>query len=325
MRVLAGDIGGTKTVLGLFGPDLESIARKSYPSAQYASLAEIVRAFVEEMGAGRVDRAAFGIAGPVRDGRSKTTNLPWLVDARDLESELRVTRVGLLNDLEATAHGIRALGPKDFELLAPGAAGAQGNQAVIAAGTGLGEAGLYWDGESHRPFASEGGHASFAADNDLAIELLRYLQKRFEQVSWERVVSGPGLHHIYQFFRDTGRGAESQTIARRLTIEDPSAVISAAALTHADPLSESALDLFARLYGAEAGNLALKMMATGGLFVGGGIAPKILPKLKEGGFLEAFTAKGPMSDLVRSIPVRVVLNDQAALIGAARFALTAFS
>jgi glucokinase len=250
----------------------------------------------------------------------RTTNLPWLIDARELAGDLGLGTAGLINDLEANAWGIGALGPDDFAVLNEGAPGAHGNQAVIAAGTGLGEAGLYWDGAMHRPFACEGGHANFAPSGPVEIDLLRYLAERFDHVSWERVVSGPGVFNVYAFLRDTDRGRESAAVAEHLKTDDPSAVVSRSALLGKDPLASAALELFARLYGSEAGNLALKMMATGGVFVGGGVAPKILPKLREGGFMDAFKAKGPMRRLVESIPVRVVLNDKAALIGAARFA-----
>ena len=260
------------------------------------------------------------VAGPVVDGRVRTTNLPWLIDARELAGDLGLGTAGLINDLEANAWGIGALGPDDFAVLNEGAPGAHGNQAVIAAGTGLGEAGLYWDGAMHRPFACEGGHANFAPSGPVEIDLLRYLAERFDHVSWERVVSGPGVFNVYAFLRDTDRGRESAAVAEHLKTDDPSAVVSRSALLGKDPLASAALELFARLYGSEAGNLALKMMATGGVFVGGGVAPKILPKLREGGFMDAFKAKGPMRRLVESIPVRVVLNDKAALIGAARFA-----
>lgn len=319
MTTLAGDVGGTKTVLALFGDTFDTIAQKSYPSRDHPDLTEIVRAFMTETGA-RVTRAAFGVAGPVRHGRSKTTNLPWVVDSKDLARELGLARTGLINDLEANAYGIAALGADDFLVLSEGAPDARGNQAVIAAGTGLGEAGLYWDGRTHRPFSSEGGHSGLAPRDETEIALLRYLLERFDHVSCERAISGPGLHLIYLFLRDTGRGAESDGIAARMRAEDPAAVISRAALDHEDPLCERTLDLFVRLYGAEAGNLALKLMATGGVFLGGGIAPKIVGKLRDGAFMASFTAKGPMTALVESMPVRVVLNDRAALLGAARYA-----
>lgn len=322
--ILAGDIGGTNTRLALFetpggsGVSPEKglgrqalVVEERFPSREHATLDEIVRAFVAKHGA-RVEAACFGIAGPVKGGRSETTNLPWVVDARRLAGELGTERVGLVNDLEANAHGIAELAPADFHVLNAGAAGAAGNAAVISAGTGLGEAGLAWDGARHHPFASEGGHADFAPRGDLEIELWRFLTKEFRlsHVSWERVLSGPGLVNIHRFLG----GAL-----------DSAAAISAAAAAGRDRAAVQALDLFVSIYGAEAGNLALKVMATGGVFVGGGIAPKILPKLAEGGFVEAFVAKGRMRGLLEAIPVRVVLNDRAALLGAARVAALAVS
>jgi glucokinase len=228
--------------------------------------------------------------------------------------------VWLLNDLEANAYGIATLAPEDFLTLNEGAPQAEGNAAVIAAGTGLGEAGLYWDGRRHRPFASEGGHASFAPSNTLQVELLRYLLTHFTHVSWERVLSGPGLHTIYTFLRDTGRGIEPAWLSEEIHTGDPAAAISGAALEDRCALCMQALDLFVALYGAEAGNLALKVMATGGVFVGGGIAPKIIEKLKDATFMQAFTAKGRLQPLLETIPVHVILNDQTALYGAARYA-----
>jgi glucokinase len=228
--------------------------------------------------------------------------------------------VALLNDLEANAYGLAMLAPDDFVALNNGTTEASGNMAIIAAGTGLGEAGLHWDGGQHHPFASEGGHASFAPSNAFQIELLSYLLREFTHVSWERVVSGPGLYNIYRFLRDTGRGEEPPWLGEEIRRGDPAAVISQAALAGSSALCGQALDLFIALYGAEAGNLALKLMASGGVFVGGGIAPKIITKLRDSTFIEAFVAKGRMQSLLQDIPVRVILNDKAALLGAARFA-----
>ncbi|HEX7124294.1 MAG TPA: glucokinase, partial [Thermodesulfobacteriota bacterium] len=205
----------------------------------------------------------------------------------------------------------------------PGVRGAGGNQAIIAAGTGLGETGLYWDGSKHHPFATEGGHADFAPRDELEIELLRYLLRELDRVSVERVVSGPGLYRIYRFLRDTGRGEEPVWLAEALRRGDPPRVVSEAALAGRSGLCAQALDLFVSLYGAEAGNLALKTMATGGVFVAGGIAPRIVEKLKDGRFMEAFVAKGRLESILAAIPVRVILNDTAALLGAARYAMPA--
>jgi glucokinase len=243
-----------------------------------------------------------------------------VVDSDLVARELGLKSVGLINDLEANAWGIAVLEAKDLVVLNEGAADASGNAAIISAGTGLGEAGLYWDGKQHRPFATEGGHTDFAPRSRLEMDLLEYLLKEFQRVSYERVVSGPGLLNIYRFLRDAGRGEEPGWLARRMRGEDPAAVISRAALDGESDLCAQALDLFVSMYGAEAGNLALKVMATGGVFLGGGIAPRIIRKLEEPAFLNAFTAKGRMKPLLQAMPVRVILNDKTALLGAARFA-----
>jgi glucokinase len=319
--ILAGDIGGTKTRLAFFetdGPELRPAAEATYQSQAYPGLADIVRDFLNAHRR-RPARISLGIAGPVRAGRVQTPNLPWIVDAGQLEAQLQCGPVGLLNDLEANAHGLRVLGPDDLAVLNAGATGATGNAALISAGTGLGEAGLFWDGARHRPFASEGGHADFAPRTPLERELDAHLAGRFGHVSYERVLSGPGLVNIYGFLQQRGgHPDELPALKARLNLADEAAAISAAALTGQSELCTQALDLLVSIYGAEAGNLALKMLATGGVYIGGGIAPKLLPKLREPAFLEAFTAKGRMRDLLLDIPVRVVLNDRAALLGAAR-------
>jgi glucokinase len=243
-----------------------------------------------------------------------------VVDAEQLAQQFRLTRVWLINDLEANAYGVATLAPEDFVVLNEGTPDAEGNAAVIAAGTGLGEAGLYWDGKQHWPFASEGGHASFAPDDALQVELLQYLKQQFTHVSWERVLSGPGLYNIYTFLRDTQRGIEQAWLTEELRQVDPPAAIAGAALAGTCDLCVQALDLCVALYGAEAGNLALKVMATGGVFVGGGIAPKIVAKLKESTFMRAFCAKGRLQPVLAAIPVRVIMNDKTALYGAARCA-----
>ncbi len=325
--ILAGDIGGTKTNLACFeveGMRLKPVVEGTFSSREHASLDEIVRQFVLAHTL-RVEYACFGVAGPVRHGRCEATNLAWVVDARQLASELGIERVTLMNDLEANAYGVAALEPKDFVLLNEGAPDAEGNAAVIAAGTGLGEAGLYWDGTQHRAFACEGGHADFAPRNALEMELLRYLLTQFQHISYERVLSGPGLHNIYKFLRDTGRGEEAAWLTEEMHAHDPSAAISRAALGGRCALCVQALDLFVSLYGAEAANLALKVMAVGGVFVGGGIAPKIVAKLRDGTFMKAFTAKGRLKPLLEAMPVRVILNDKTALLGAARCAYLSMS
>jgi glucokinase len=318
--ILAGDIGGTNTRLAFFkidGKRLTAAVEGVFASRDHKSLEEIVAAFVSQHGL-PVEHACIGVAGPVRNGRCEGVNLPWVVDGRQLAALLGLKAVGLINDLEATGYGISALEASDFIVLNEGAPGASGNAAIIAAGTGLGEAGLYWNGADYLPIASEGGHADFAPRNALEIELLRYLQARFTHVSWERVLSGPGLFNIYKFLRDAGRGEEPDWLANAIRDRDAAAVISEAALEGRSPLCAQALDLFVSFYGAEAGNLALKFLAAGGIFVGGGIAPRIIEKLKDSTFMSAFISKGRLNSLLEAIPVRVILNDKAALLGAAR-------
>lgn len=321
--ILAGDIGGTHTRLALFevaNGHFSLVSASVFRSREYSGLDEIVAKFVDTASA-HPDTACFGIAGPVRNGRVEASNLPWVVESKRLADELHIHKAVLINDLEANAWGISALDPGDVVTLHPGSKKPVGNQAVIAAGTGLGEAGMYWDGSQHQIFASEGGHADFAPLDDLQIQLLRYLQARYGHVSYERVVSGPGLVNVFHFLRDTGHGTEPSWLIEEMAQGDPAAAISRAAMDGRCALSEQALDLFVAVYGAETGNLALKMMATGGVFVGGGIAPKILPKLAGPLFMEAFLSKGRMSPLVESMPVYVITNDKAALLGAARCAL----
>jgi glucokinase len=320
--ILAGDVGGTKTTLAIFDEvdqRLVELEKERFPSQAHKGLDAIVGTFM----AGRqrkVQWACFGVAGPVKDGRSKTTNLPWVVDARALADNLGLQTVELINDLEANAYGIGVLGSEDFAFLNEGSSDAVGNAAIIAAGTGLGEAGIYWDGRHHHPFACEGGHTDFAPRNETEVELLRFLLNRFDRVSYERILSGPGLFSIYQFLRDTGKEEEPLWLKEEISQGDPGAAISRAALSQESELCIRALDLFVSLYGAEAGNLALKVLAGGGLFVGGGIAPKIIEKLGDGTFMEAFLAKGRMRPLLEAMPVRVVLNEQTALLGAAHCA-----
>ena len=320
--ILAGDIGGTKVNLGLFETSAQRVklvAEGSYPSQKHARFEEIINEFLATAGSREITSAGFGVAGPVRKGRVHPTNLPWNLDAATLAGELKLGAVSLLNDLEANAYGLAELSPEDFHVLNPGEPGAMGNAAMIAAGTGLGEAGLYWDGRQHRPFACEGGHASFAPDTELDDRLFDWLHARFGHVSWERALSGPGLFNIYQFLCETHRGDEPPELAEALRTGDHAAVISQAANAGTSSRCVQALDLFVGYYGAEAGNLALKIMSTGGMFIGGGIAPKILKQL-ESGFLPAFVNLGRMKPLLEAMPVRVILNPKTALLGAAHYA-----
>jgi glucokinase len=320
--ILAGDIGGTNTRLALVeaaGDELRIAAEKTFPSRERTSLEAAIAEFLSHHNC-NLTRASFGIAGPVRNGRCEATNLPWVVDAKVVAKRLRLRCVGLINDLEANAYGVTILRSKDFVTLNRGVRSAKGNMAIISAGTGLGEAGMFWDGATHRPFASEGGHVDFAPRNHLEMELLGHAMNRYRRVSYERLVSGPGLAQIYHFLRDTGKGEEPAWLTEQLRHGDEAAIISQCALEGRSALCLQALELFVSLYGAEAGNLALKIMATGGVFLGGGIAPKIVSKLKEPEFMNAFTAKGRMRPLLQDIPVRVIMNPKTALLGAARHA-----
>jgi glucokinase len=321
-RVLAGDIGGTKTRLAIFdvaGSQLQSMVERTYPSGNYATLDDIIEDFLNA-GDSRPDAACFGIAGPVRDNTVDVTNLPWRISAAEIGARFRLRRVALLNDLEANAWGLRALDEKDFHILNAGVENPAGNAAIIAAGTGLGEAGLYRDGERWHPFATEGGHTDFSPGSELEIELLRFLMSRYGHVSWERLVSGPGLVNIHDFLVHSRKHTVAGWLKDDMQANDPAAAISRAAQSGRDALCVEALELFVRLYGVEAGNLALKMMSSGGVYLGGGIAPKILEQLESGAFMAAFRAKGRMQGLLEQMPVRVVLNDRTALYGPAVFA-----
>jgi len=300
--ILAGDIGGTNTRLALVDSDARSpVALEIYPSAAHTSLEEMLRAFLAVHPA-RLDAAAFAVAGPVQDAQVQVTNLPWRVGAASVAEALGVGGVLLLNDLEANAWGLAALGRDDYFVLNEGRPDATGNAAVCSAGTGLGEAGLYWDGTRHHPFACEGGHTDFAPLGDRQVGLYEFLAGQYEHVSYERVCSGIGLVNIYRYLA----GACDLTAAE----------ISRLALAREDSTAVEALDLMVEIYGAEAGNLALKIMATGGVYLGGGIPPRILEKLEDGSFMHAFTEKGRFGALLSTIPVRVVLNDRTALMGA---------
>jgi glucokinase len=320
--ILAGDIGGTNARLAYFEPQnghLQLVSERVFPSREHRELGEIVVRFLDESGT-RPEAACFGIAGPVRNGRVETSNLPWVIEQSLLAKQIHTPATMLINDLEASAWGIGALAEADLVPLNRVVGTVVGNQAVIAPGTGLGEAGLFWDGTRHHVFACEGGHTDFAPQNDLQIELLRFLIAKFGHVSYERILSGPGLVNVYEFLRESGCGKESAITAAAITAGDPAAAISRAALSGEDALAEKALDVWIWVYGAEASNLALKIMATGGLFLGGGISPKILSKLQGPSFMNAFVNKGRLSPVVESMPVCVVTNDKAGLLGAARCA-----
>ena len=320
--ILAGDIGGTNARLAYFQPQngrFQLVSERVFPSRDHRGLGEIVTRFLDESGT-RPEAACFGIAGPVRNGRVETSNLPWVIEQSVLANQIHLAATLLINDLEASAWGIGALGTEDLVTLNPGAGSVSGNQAVVAPGTGLGEAGLFWDGNRHHVFACEGGHTDFAPQGDLQIELLRYLTARFGHVSYERILSGPGLVNVYEFLCANGCGKETTELSAAIQAGDPAAAISRAALDGNDPLAGKALDIWISVYGSEASNLALKIMATGGLFLAGGISPKILPRLNGSLFMDAFLAKGRMKPLIEAMPVHVVTNEKAGLLGAARCA-----
>lgn len=317
-RVIAGDIGGTKTRLALIevsGTRVHIEREADYPSRVFGSFENLLADFMAD--SRDPVCAAFGIAGPVQGGAAQTTNLPWHINAAALQQRFGFKSCRLLNDLEATACGVPALGDGDLLTLQPGTPDASGNAAVIAAGTGLGEAGLYWDGQRHHPFATEGGHATFGPSNEMDIALLRHLQQQYRHVSWERVVSGMGLLSMHEFLSLYRQAAVPLWLAEEMRSGDAAAAVARAALSGRDDICLETLSWFVRLYGEEAGNLALKAMSRGGLYVGGGIAPRILPLLQEGAFLDAFLDKGRMRPLLEAMPVKVILNDRAALLGAA--------
>ncbi len=324
--ILAGDIGGTKTVLALFEPDggeLKPVREATFPSRSHATFEEILAAFLDASPGSKPDAACFGVAGAVIDGRAQTTNLPWVLEEAALARTIGARKATLLNDLEAAAYGTLHLSLEEKHVLNPGTSRRKrGNIAVIAAGTGLGEAILFYDGEKYQPIASEGGHGDFAPQSDVEIDLLRYLRAKFGgHVSYERVLSGPGFFNVYSFFRDTGHAPEPDWLAERLRTGDPSAVVAEVGLAGNDKNCEATLDLFATIYGAEAGNLALKALAVGGVFIAGGIAPKILAALtKNDAFLKGFFAKGRFGALMKNLHVSVALNPRAPLIGAAHYA-----
>jgi glucokinase len=320
--ILAGDVGGTKVHLGLYDfteGKLKCSRDKQYPAKDYSGLEEIVKEF---LGADTVSAACFGVPGPVRNGRLRLTNLPWTLDSRELASGLGIDHVFLINDLEANGYGIAELSADQIVTLSEGDSGQTGNRALIAAGTGLGEALLIWNGHIHVPNPSEGGHSDYAPRNEDEIDLLRFLKQKYNgRISFERVISGMGLTNIYEFLREVRGMEEPAWLAERIAaVPDPNAVITELALAAKSEICEKALDMFVSAYGAEAGNLALKVLSVGGLYIGGGIAPRILEKLKDGTFIKAFTDKGRLSQLLINMPVRVILESKAALLGAAGYA-----
>lgn len=324
--LLAGDIGGTKTNLAIYshasGPR-SPLVEATFPSDDYPSLQAIAREFLARVQF-EVKWGCFGVAGPVVNGHVKTTNLPWEMDEAELRETLNLEEVHLLNDLESIANAIPSLAAEDIYTLNEGSVEHGGSIAVIAPGTGLGEAFMTWDGHHYQAHPSEGGHTDFAPSNETEIELLRFLMKRLDHVSYEWVCSGMGIPNIYAFYKESGYAPEPDWLTERLAAaEDPTPVIVSAALSdeHYSTLCEATLNTFVSVLGAEAGNLALKMLATGGIYLGGGIPPRILPSLKDERFIASFLRKGRFSELLRRMPVRVILNPKAGLMGAATYGL----
>lgn len=318
VHVLAADVGGTKTDVALYAVaddgTLRVVREATFPSRQHAALESVLAAFVRRDDA--IAAAAFGIAGPVIDGAVVTTNLPWRVVGSAVSSALGGVPVQLLNDLESTALGAIHLAPDQILVLNPGTE-RLGHRAVIAAGTGLGQAYLFWDGSGYRPAATEGGHADFAPRNETEVALLRYLQGRFGRASAERVLSGPGLVNVFRFLTDDQGRTPHPSVLARMATEDPAAVIGDAGINGTCSVSAAAIELFVRVYGAQAGNLALTVMAVGGIYIGGGIVGHLLPRITAGAFMDAFMAKGRYTSLMQQIPVRIIKDPRTARLGAA--------
>ena len=320
--VLAGDIGGTKTNLGLFSRGKRRPVAKvseTYPSREAPHLESIIEQFLSKHRA-PIKSACLGIAGPVINGRCQTTNLPWEVSDAKIKKRFKWAQVGLINDLTATAYAVPLLNSRELLSLNKARARKEQNIALIAPGTGLGKALLIFGEGQYIPVASEGGHADFSPNNEAEVELWRYLSQRFGHVSTERVLSGPGLVNIYSWLKDSGQYREPEWLARKIREMDPPAAISRTALLDKHPLCVESLNMFVSILGSAAGNLALTAMTTGGVYLGGGIPPRILPKLEEPIFMKAFTNKGRFKEFLESIPVRVILNHKAALLGAAHCA-----
>jgi len=323
MRVLAGDIGGTKTLLQIAdcrAGRCRAVRTQRFDSGSHDSLSSIIREFLKGEKNKSIKAACFGIAGPIREtakGQSvKVTNLPWEIHGRELKRRFKLPRLALINDFQAVGHGMAALGKKDLVVLQKGKAVERGPRVVIGAGTGLGQGLLVWNRDHYVPIATEGGHANFAPTSELQIELMRYLLKTAGRTSWELVLSGHGLVRLYTFLKERGAAPESATVAQAMQAGDPAAAITRAALEQNDPLANQALDLFVDIYGAQAGNLALTAGATGGVYIAGGIAPKIISRLNDGRFMRAFRNKGKMSPYVETIPVQVVTRPEVGLVGA---------
>lgn len=323
--LLVGDIGGTKSLLETWaaepGGRIAPVRQHSFPSAAHGSLEEIIARYRAMAPNETFEACCFGVAGPIREGRCKVTNLPWEMEEARLAAACGAARAKLLNDLEAMAYGMLSVAPDKFVTLNEARAVPGGHCAVLAAGTGLGEAFLAWDGRAYNPVASEGGHADFAPRNELEIGLFRFLQGKYgAHVSYERILSGTGFHDLFLFLRSTREFPETEELARRLESGEPQPVISELGLSGRDPLCAKTVDMFCEIYGAEAGNLALKCVGLGGVFIGGGIGPKLRSAMSGGAFVRGFLDKGRFSNHLRSVPVRMSLDPQTPLLGAAHYA-----
>ncbi len=322
--ILAGDIGGTKTNLALFehrDNTLYVVSQYQFPSREFSDLNEVITQFKQKTSMPSIDAACFGIAGPVIEGRCRTTNLPWDITTSGLQEHLGIQKVRLLNDLEATAYGMLYVPEDEFVDLNPKGRAMDGNRAVIAAGTGLGEAMLYYDGIAYHPIGSEGGHCDFAPLTPQQDALLKWMRNRYPgHVSFERILSGPGIYTLYEFLVESDFYTQPISMLNIPEGKDRSAMVSECALKEHNPLCMEALRLFAEIYGAEAGNLALKSMSLGGIYIGGGIAPKILPVLSNNHFMNGFLSKGRFNEMLQAMQVKVSLNPETALLGAAYYA-----
>jgi glucokinase len=319
---LGGDVGGTNArlaVVELDGRTARIVRERKYRSRDYPGLAPIVRHFFEAEGA-RPDRACFGIACPVVGDDCTAPNLPWTINARQLAADIEIPRTTIINDFVAVGYGVESLGPSDLATLQEGRPEPQGPIALIGAGTGLGQGFLVWERDHYRVLASEGGHGDFAPRGVQQAGLLDFLEREFHRVSWERLLSGPGMVNTYRYLLASAVAPEQATVRTEMGQEDPAAVIVRQALAGTDCLSDRALDLFCEILGAQAGNLALTVVATGGVYLAGGIAPRIVERLRSGPFLEAFRDKGRLSELLSRVPVHVIVNPNVALLGAAAVA-----
>lgn len=320
-NVLAGDIGGTKTNLALYefkDGHLFLVKQKSYRTKNHSSLLEIIEDFeIEEMA--KIDSICFGVAGPITKGKVHGTNFPWSIDTKKLIKALHLKSIFLINDMQANAYGLAALEEKDLDHLKYGSK-IEGNAVIISPGTGLGEAGLFWDGSAYHPFATEGGHCDFSPRNDFDLEVWKYFQQKYGHVSWERLLSGQGIRDTYQLIRNVSGEKETDAFKAKMAKEDPAAVITSTALGGSDVVCRETLDLFVRFLAIETSQLALKFKATGGIYIGGGIMPKIIKGMNREVFTDNFMQSGRMNSLLQMVPVDVILNDNTALLGAAYYA-----